>query len=391
MFATVVIILPSVYTGGQVVVSHPLATKTIDFAPNSLLSTAVLAWYTDVKHEVEPVTAGYRLALSYNLIITARVPKPLLPQMEDSVTKLRNILRKWSKDRYKKWPGPPLLAYILDHEYSNYNLKEGVQALKGADAHKVTFLRPVAENLGYMVGLATLKRCVSGPGINSGTTIRRRDIPEMKEVTDTETSISGLVDLNGVSIRPYEEIDIGDDNVVQKDPFDDEKPDYKKYDYMGNVGFNLRLLSMMLISIPSMAVTCSTVRFSSFRMNESSSMILLGYRRTVLVIVHERNADCVCPSVKGFVYAFKKLASMGAEKSTVPTASLRLWIDRVIKPGISLDREQAIKMINIAINWKDAKMFNTVMENRCCDLNVLNMDILLAAWKAFSFENIKLR
>ena len=126
-------------------------------------------------------------------------------------------------------------------------------------------------------------------------------------------------------------------------------------------------------------------------MNESLSMILLGYRRTVLVIVHERNADCVCPSVQGSVYAFKKLAAMGAEKSTVPTASLRLWVDRVVETGISLDDEQAIKMINIAINWKDAKMFNTVMKNRWYDPDVLNMDILLAALKAFSFENIKLR
>jgi len=240
MFATVLIILPSEYTGGQVVVSHPLTTKTIDFAPNSLRSTAVFAWYTDVKHEVKPVTAGYRLALSYNMIHTARVPKPLVPQMEDSVTKLKNILRKWSKDRYKECPETPLLAYILDHEYSTHNLNEGVQALKGADAHRVTSLRQVTEDLGYMVGLASLKNCVSGPGINSGTAIRRRqycDIPEMKEVSDTETSISGLVDLDGVSILTYGKIDIEDDNIVQKDPFDDEVPDDREY----KVGFNLRL------------------------------------------------------------------------------------------------------------------------------------------------------
>ena len=244
MFATVVIVLPSEYTGGQVVVSHALMTKTIDFAPNSLLSTAVLAWYTDVKHEVEPVTTGYRLALSYNLIHTARVPKPLVPQMEDSVTKLRNILRKWSKERYKKCPETPLLAYILDHEYRNHNLEEVVQALKGVDAHMVTFLRQVAEDLGYMVCLGSLKHRASGPGINSGTAIRRRqycDIPEMKEVSHTKTRISGLVDLNGVSIRLSGKINIGDDNLVQRDPFDDEVPDDKKYDYMGNVGFNLRL------------------------------------------------------------------------------------------------------------------------------------------------------
>jgi len=258
MFATVVIILPSAYTGGQVVVSHASTTKTIDYAPNSLLSTAVLAWYTDVKHEVKPITAGYRLALSYNLIHTAPpgVPKPSVPQMEDSVTRLKHVLRKWSEDRYEEYPVTPLLAYILDHKYSNNNLKEGFRALKGADAHRVTFLRQVAEELGYMVGLASLKHCASGPGENDGERCynRRRcyyddygesdedpDVPEMEEVTDTTTSISGLVDLDGVSILPFGEINIGDDNIVQKDPFEGEVPDDKEYEgYMGNVGLNFR-------------------------------------------------------------------------------------------------------------------------------------------------------
>jgi hypothetical protein len=62
MFATMIIILPSAYTGGQVHVSHSNQKQTFDFSSTSLSSTAVLAWYTDVKHEVKPVTSGYRLA-----------------------------------------------------------------------------------------------------------------------------------------------------------------------------------------------------------------------------------------------------------------------------------------------------------------------------------------
>lgn len=87
MFATVVVLLPSAYTGGELIVSHTLQTKTIDFSQNSLLSTALLAWYTDIKHKVKPVTLGYRLALSYNLIHVAppNVPTPALPDMNDSV------------------------------------------------------------------------------------------------------------------------------------------------------------------------------------------------------------------------------------------------------------------------------------------------------------------
>ncbi|KIM42413.1 hypothetical protein M413DRAFT_44730, partial [Hebeloma cylindrosporum] len=105
MFATVIIILPSPYTGGQVVVSHAATTKTLDFSEKSLLSTAALAWYTD---------------------------------------------------EYEKGSECDIIAYLLDHEYSAANLKEGLDSLKGVDAHRVTLLGPIAEQLGFVVGLASL-------------------------------------------------------------------------------------------------------------------------------------------------------------------------------------------------------------------------------------------
>jgi hypothetical protein len=120
-------------------------------------------------------------------------------------------------------------------------------------------------------------------------------------------------------------------------------------------------------------------------------MILLGYRRTVLVIVHEHNADGLCFSVGGVSYAMNKLAAMGAEKSTLPTADMRPWVNRVVEKSYQLNQEQAIKMINLAINWKDATMFEKVMKSPSSVLGVLNMDVLSTAWKAFSFETVKLR
>jgi hypothetical protein len=254
MFATVVIILPSAYTGGQVVVSHASTTKTIDFAPNSLLSTAVLAWYTDVKHEVKSVTSGYRLVLTYNLnhVALPGVPQPTLPQMGDSVDKLRRVLTKWKEDKYAEAPDMPLLAYVLDHEYSSLNLKDGFKALKGSDAHLVTSLRDIAEELGYMVGLASLERHVSGPGDDCGDSYYRRnrrhyymdsededdgDAPEMMEEEDTTTSIVGLVDLKGHSLLPFGEIQLEDSNLIPSGAFDDKTPDKVEYEgYMGNVG-----------------------------------------------------------------------------------------------------------------------------------------------------------
>ena len=253
MFATVVILLPSAYTGGQVVVSHASTTKVIDLAPNSLLSTAVLAWYTDVKHEVKPVTSGYRLALSYNLIHVAppHVPMPTLPEMGNAMTGVSRVLRKWRDERYEELPDVPLLAYLLDHEYSQHDLGQGLKSLKGADAHRVRVLHGIAEELGYVVGLARLEHTVSGAADDDGGSYHCRnrydyddedsededeDTPGMMEVCDTNTSITGLVDLNGVSLLSFGKIDLQENNLVQIDPFDDKEPDRKEYEgYMGNV------------------------------------------------------------------------------------------------------------------------------------------------------------
>lgn len=49
MFATIIIILPLLYTGGEVDAKHGSVTETFQFPP---FSTSALAWYTEVMHEV---------------------------------------------------------------------------------------------------------------------------------------------------------------------------------------------------------------------------------------------------------------------------------------------------------------------------------------------------
>ncbi|CAA7268308.1 unnamed protein product [Cyclocybe aegerita] len=367
MFATVIILLPSAYTGGQVVVSHASTTRTINFAPNSFLSTALLAWYTDVKHEVKPVTSGYRLALSYNLIHTAPpgLPKPCLPQMGDSVRVLRRVLRKWKEAKYKKKKSARrLVAYLLNHEYSNANLHEGVEALKGVDAHRVTFLRGVAEQLGFKVGLASLEHHISGCGDDDGGSYHNRgrwdygggdeeETPGMLEVIETKTSISGLVDLDGSSLLPVGEIDLKEDALIPKDPFKDEEPDDTEYEgYMGN----------------------------------GAGQLDYWYRRTVLVLMHASEVDNICFSVAGIPYAFEKL-----KKSTAvpPTQEDRLWANRILQKTSTLNQNQIVTMLYLALKWKDVDMWKVVMKGHACTLSIMDVDKLVKAWKMFSFEAVR--
>lgn len=53
MFATIVVVPPSKFKGGSLHVSHGSLSTVYDCSPKSLTETNVLAWYTDVMHEVK--------------------------------------------------------------------------------------------------------------------------------------------------------------------------------------------------------------------------------------------------------------------------------------------------------------------------------------------------
>ena len=92
MFATIIIVLPSPFTGGAAHLSHGNLSEVFDCSANSAHQTTVLAWYTDVKHSIKPITSGYRLALSYNVYHTKNTLRPSLPTNHSAVTALRHVL-----------------------------------------------------------------------------------------------------------------------------------------------------------------------------------------------------------------------------------------------------------------------------------------------------------
>lgn len=256
MFATIIIVLPSPYTGGEVHLAHGSSTTVLDMAPISLLSTTILAWYTDVKHEVKPITSGYRLALSYNLIHTSPgIPLPVLPDTSRALLQLRNVLRKWRKGAYDEEPN--MVAYLLDHQYSAANLQLGEKALKGKDLHQITNLKPVADELGYMICLGLLSYHVTGDADEEtgygyrGSWKRGRyhdygdsddedEDATMGEILDKTLTISNLVDLDGnLILNGSQTMSLEEGDLIPKDPFEDMEPDDKEYEgYMGNVRFS---------------------------------------------------------------------------------------------------------------------------------------------------------
>jgi len=259
MFATVVVILPSVYAGGEVHVTHGSRTKVIDFSATSLLSTSVLAWYTDVKHEVKPITAGYRLALSFNLIQppSPRDPIPCLPD-SSAQDPLRHVFRKWNQSLFDEMPEDDFLVCILDHQYSIAERKTGLKCLKGHDTHLVRILQHVAEEEGFTLFLASLEQYQTGEAVGDdfGEYSNRRrgwgydseydeddsmgECVAMGDVSETTNTLSDITDLQGGPVAGVgsSSITILDDEhcLVPADAFEDEDPDETEYEgYMGNV------------------------------------------------------------------------------------------------------------------------------------------------------------
>lgn len=68
MFGTLVLLLPSEYSGGQLCIEHNGKSLVVDWAKDMhWRSFAYAAFYADCRHEIKPVTSGYRVALTFNL------------------------------------------------------------------------------------------------------------------------------------------------------------------------------------------------------------------------------------------------------------------------------------------------------------------------------------
>jgi hypothetical protein len=230
MFATMIILLPSRYTGGEIHLTHASETQVIDFSASSLAKTAVLAWYTDVLHEVKPVTSGYRLALSFNMIHTSPdKPLPTVSSHADGpCAKLRRVLCEWKE----RSGGPDSIAYLLKHQYSEADFRRGASRLKGEDSQRMAFVRAATEGLDYAILLAKVEYRVSEPDEYGCCDDEDRYI---------NITISNVVDLNGQAVlNGYSSMDIDEDCFLPKNALQDVRPDGEHEEFTGNVSLMVR-------------------------------------------------------------------------------------------------------------------------------------------------------
>ena len=143
MFATLVVVLPSIYSGGELLVRHREREVCLDLAGQEAAEVAFAAFYADCRHEVRPIRSGCRLVLIYNLIRQAPGRPPEPPAYDTEVDRVSDLLRRWAVDLASRTmdshsDSPAKLIYPLEHAYTPAEI--GFTTLKNADAAVATVL-----------------------------------------------------------------------------------------------------------------------------------------------------------------------------------------------------------------------------------------------------------
>jgi len=253
MVATLVIVLPASYEGGELVVRHEGQEQTIDFSSveNSALQTHFAVFYADCEHEVRPLRKGYRLCLIYNLTLAKSKKSITAPRDSEHIAKFIPLLREWSEDDTVS-----KLAITLDHQYT----KDGLawDKLKGVDRVKARVLAEAARQVNCKAYLALLTFWESGSaeddgGYGYGSHRRWYDEDEdedegeeddnggeyeMGEVFDSSLSAEHWSDSAGHSL-PIGKLSVEEDELLDPESLRDVKPEEEFEGYTGNAGMTL--------------------------------------------------------------------------------------------------------------------------------------------------------
>jgi hypothetical protein len=150
MFATLIVCLPSRHTGGTLDISHDGVTESIDCGgPRAEFEVRYAAFYADCRHEIKPVTRGYRICLVYNLAVAGRKRQPVAPENSPAVSKVTALLPVLFSDNSRS-----KAAFLLKHQYSESGLDPA--ALKGSDRALLDVLERTVARLDYTIHLALL-------------------------------------------------------------------------------------------------------------------------------------------------------------------------------------------------------------------------------------------
>ena len=254
MVATLVVVLPSSYEGGELIVRHEGQEETIDFSrvENSAFQTHFAAFYADCEHEVRPLRKGYRLCLVYNLTLAKSRKTLSAPRDSEHIERISPLLREWSKD-----DSAEKLVITLDHQYTQDGL--AWDRLKGVDRVRARVLAEAARRANCRAYLALLTFWESGSAeydgdYGYGYGRRRRWYDDEDDEDDEDEADAGLYEMGEVfessltaehwsdsegKPLPVGKLSVEEDELLDPEALKDVDPEEEFEGYTGNAGMTL--------------------------------------------------------------------------------------------------------------------------------------------------------
>jgi hypothetical protein len=261
MIGTLVVTLPSTYAGGALMVGQGEEWKAYRGTRSAL---SVVAFYADCQHEILKIESGYRITLTYNLLLHGNTTSRADGDA-GVIAELADLLREhFTTPETPSWgrpaSPPKRLVYLLDHEYTPRAL--AWTRLKGADAQCVPLLRDAVEEAAYeaVLGLADIKTTHDAHPADEGYGYRRRRYYddddydaayehgadaardrkyEINELIDSEVTLTHWTGPDGTRLEETS-LSVRDAETCASTPSGDLEPYESQYEgYMGNWGNTL--------------------------------------------------------------------------------------------------------------------------------------------------------
>lgn len=161
MVATLVLVLPCEHSGGALVIEHQGTQKRFSTTQPKQDKITAFAFYADCQHEIKPVTSGYRVSLTYNLVLEgANTAANNIDQDAPQIKAMCSALNAHFTEMQQRnetrpsWrgPNPPKWVYLLDHQYTQAGLSW--HYLKDRDRTRADALKMIADQMDYEIFLA---------------------------------------------------------------------------------------------------------------------------------------------------------------------------------------------------------------------------------------------
>lgn len=267
MLATLLVVLPSKHSGGNLVVNHQGEKKQFQSSRYGADKLAFFAFYADCHHEVKPIKSGYRVVLSYNLVLDNQ-SHSLDAEMDASA--LQHALSEYfagqahQDEQPSYWKkSPKKMVYLLDHHYTQKSLSW--QQLKNVDRLRADAFIQSAQALDLDIHLALVDiqetwQCEDNydadddddydydeddededdedEGEDSDDDDNESE-HELIELLESEISVRHWLDVNANQLN-YKDLLLSDRYIHWTKEMDEFKPFESEYEgWMGNYGSTL--------------------------------------------------------------------------------------------------------------------------------------------------------